>query len=441
LYFLSKYNSYINVAKVVIVMKKLSVLLVGAGGYGTKYVNSVFNTGAGQNLFEFTGAILPNWVKPGEALVSSGVPIYETIEEFYKNHRADYAIISTPFFLHREQIETCIANGSHVLCEKPLCTSLYDAMEIKRMAEEGGREVYIGYQLSFSRAVRQLKRDIMSGLFGKPLMMKTIVHYARGDAYYARNNWAGKRYLDDGRLCLDSPLHNAVAHHLNNMLFLLGSAPGSAAYPATVQAELYRANPNITTFDTFALRTKTQSGVDIYFYSSHCLANKAIIGPVSIYRFEKATVFHESAVYHDNYHVAFNDGTSKQYNALLETDQLQKAFDCANSITGGEKEWSGVEAAIPQVICNLGAWLSHPVADIPKSAVVMAGDPDEPWKGGSSGALPKVEGLEELLMDCYDQLKLPSEMENAPGWAVAGRVVALEEIMALKSDKAGDFLK
>ncbi|MCL2068800.1 MAG: Gfo/Idh/MocA family oxidoreductase [Oscillospiraceae bacterium] len=418
-------------------MKKLSVLLSGAAGYGAKYLDAILNTEEGKSLFELAGAVSLKSAELEAALAPHGIPIYESADEFYKNHQADLAVISSPYFLHREQVETCLANHSHILCEKPLCTSLYEAMQIKRMAEESGRMVFIGFQLSFSGAIRRFKQDIMSGLFGKPLLMKAIVHYARGDNYFARNSWAGKKYLPDGRLCLDSPLHNAVAHHLNNMLFLIGDAPDRAAYPSTVQAELYRSNMNITNFDTFALRAKAQNGTDILFYSSHSLANKEYIGPICVYRFEKATAFHEHIAMHDSFYVAFDDGSSKQYYAHRHQYQMQKLFDCAYAINGGEKPWSSVEAAIPQVVCTLGASLSHPVADIPQDLITYTGKPDPAQSRGATGVLPKVEGLQELLLDCYDKLKLPSEMENAPAWAVAGRTVELAEIMALQSDKSG----
>jgi predicted dehydrogenase len=311
-------------------------------------------------------------------------------------------------------------------------------MHIKRISEEEGAPlIFIGFQLSFSKAVQELKRDIMSGLFGKPLVMKTITHYGRGEVYFSRNSWAGKKYLDDGRLCLDSPMHNAVAHHLNNMLFLLGDSPGRAAYPATVQAELYRANPSHTNYDTFAMRVKTQSNAEILFYSSHSLGNSKNIGPFSVYRFEKATVFHENAERHDAFYVAFDDGSSKNYDALLETEHIEKMYHCANAINGGEKPWSTVEAAIPQVVCTLGASLSHPVALFPQSLVTIHGEHDPASASWASGPLPKVEGLEDLLMSCYDKLKLPSEMENPPEWADSGRIVTLEEIMSLASDETG----
>ena len=46
------------------------------------------------------------------------------------------------------------------------------------------------------------------------------------------------------------------------MFFILGSGNSSDAYPAAVQAELYRAR-DIENYDTAALRCWTQGGVEI----------------------------------------------------------------------------------------------------------------------------------------------------------------------------------
>ena len=67
--------------------------------------------------------------------------------------------------------------------------------------------------------------------------------WPRTPAYYARNSWAGKLIID-GRPVYDSPFNNALAHQIMNMLYLASPEPDRAAYPADVQAELYRAYPS-----------------------------------------------------------------------------------------------------------------------------------------------------------------------------------------------------
>jgi len=49
------------------------------------------------------------------------------MENFYNEHEADLAIISTPPFLHCKQSVYALSKGSYVLCEKPIAPTVEDA--------------------------------------------------------------------------------------------------------------------------------------------------------------------------------------------------------------------------------------------------------------------------------------------------------------------------
>jgi hypothetical protein len=86
---------------------------------------------------------------------------------------------------------------------------------------------------------------------------------------------------------LDSVVSNATAHFLHNMLFLLGPNFGESAFPASLTAELYRAN-TIENYDTAALRLQTACGTEVMFYATHATLEK--VEPVFFFEFEKAVV-------------------------------------------------------------------------------------------------------------------------------------------------------
>ena len=160
------------------------------------------------------------------------------------------------------------AHGSHVLCEKPLCVTPDQAREMMRARDAAGRQVSIGYQWSFSPVIQRLKRDILAGVLGEPRRLSTMVLWPRDETYYRRNRWAGRLYTGQGHPVFDSPVNNACAHYLHNMLYVLGDRVDASAAPARVTAELYRAN-GIETYDTAALRCWTSGGVEIVFVVSH----------------------------------------------------------------------------------------------------------------------------------------------------------------------------
>ena len=123
--------------------KKLSVLLVGVGGYGGNYVDEMLNHPDHVPDTVLAGAVDPAAEKCFfyNRLVEAGVPIYANLEDFYAEHTADLAVLSTPIHFHKDQTIDCLQHGTQVLCEKPVCATIDDVreMEAARDAVISGR--------------------------------------------------------------------------------------------------------------------------------------------------------------------------------------------------------------------------------------------------------------------------------------------------------------
>jgi predicted dehydrogenase len=248
--------------------RKLSVALAGIGGYGHTYLSSLLDD-AGHRA-QLVAAADPN---PSSCVLlpelqRMGIPIYPSTTEMQQRHSPELVVISTPLQLHSDHVVAALEGASHVLCEKPLCSTPQQAAKMIAARQKAARQVSIGYQWSFNPCIQALKEDITSGIFGRPKRLRTLVLWPRPEAYYQRNQWAGRRYTKSGLPIFDSPLNNACAHHMHNMLYLLGDAPGHSASAANVTAELYRANA-IETFDTAAVRIWTTHGVEASIVVSH----------------------------------------------------------------------------------------------------------------------------------------------------------------------------
>ena len=123
---------------------------------------------------ELKGVVDPFAVKSHhyQELVNRKIPIYNTLEEFYAEHEADLAIISTPIRFHKPQSITAMEHGSNVLVEKPLMTNINEVDELKEVIERTGKQLAVGFQWSFSHALLEVKQDILDGLFGKPVFFQ-----------------------------------------------------------------------------------------------------------------------------------------------------------------------------------------------------------------------------------------------------------------------------
>lgn len=397
-------------------MDKLSIALVGIGGYGRNYVKSLIYDENEEN-YDIVGVVDPFAENSPdiEKIKELKIPVYETLEQFYSESSADLVIISSPIHFHKEQSCLALSKGSHVLCEKPLCATVEDGLEMIKAERESGRQLAIGYQWSYSDAILNLKQDIIDGLFGKPVRLRTLVQWPRGLKYYSRG-WAGKKYDSNGRAIFDSVANNATAHYLHNMFFVLGDTICSSDVPREVTAELYRAN-EIENFDTAAVRCMTKKGTEILFYAAHPV--EKLYGPVFCYEFENATIsFGETpGGPHGNIVATFKDGTSKVYGNPSEPHE-KKLWKVIKAIREGKKVYCDAETALSETICINGIQNSmKDIIEFPDELITMDEHPIQ-------GKRIFVKGLFEELTDCYDKGILP--FENGAVWAKAGKRICLD---------------
>lgn len=392
--------------------------LAGIAGYGDLYLEALLPK------LETLGAKLVGVVDPMpqrcrrmEELHRAHVPIHSSIEQLFEGSDAlDLMLIVTPIHLHPEQTIYSLQRGANVLCEKPLAGTLPDALRMLEVQATSKNFAAIGFQWSFSHAVQSLKRDIMEGVLGRPIRMKSLVFFPRPITYFSRNDWAGRKHSLDGRGVFDSPVNNAAAHYLHNMFYLLGGTRETSEEPATVQAELYRANA-VENYDTAAIRAITENGVEVLFYTSHAVGERR--GPKSRYEFENAVVEYDAAG-SGEFVARFKDGRVKHY-GHPNLDRHEKIWQSISSVRSGKPVACGIAASIPHALCVAAAQESGgEIVDFPQRLRRTVSLDDE--------AMIAIDSLGEQLADCYERNCLPAEHKTSPiAWARMGRVIEVRE--------------
>ncbi len=392
--------------------KPVSIVLVGIGGMGSVYLAALLQNRE-DGRFRLAGTVDPHPERcpQRERLLASGVPIFATLEEFYSRDKAELAIIASPIHFHSAQTCLALSQGSYVLCEKPAAATVQEVSRMEAVERSAGRWVAIGYQWSFSSTIQSLKNDIRQGLFGRPQRLKCLYLWPRDEAYYRRNDWAGKVRDAEGRWILDSPANNAMAHDLHNMFYILGGERETAAKPVRIEAELYRAH-DIENFDTAALRCFTAVGVEVLFFVSHVAGIDT--GPVFLYEFEGGEV---RGAGRDADISASLAGGKKSY-GTPDTEPLRKMWEAIASVKSQNLPSCGLGASSGQVLAVNGAQDSPPeVQDFPRTLISYRGEPGR--------REITVKGLAGIFRECYEKSLLPSEF--GVSWSRKGRMVELSE--------------
>lgn len=75
----------------------------------------------------------------------------------------DAVAICTPDPYHYEPLKDCIEHGiKHILCEKPITTSLSEAREIEKLAEENDVKIYVDFHKRWDPAYNAIRNKIIS---------------------------------------------------------------------------------------------------------------------------------------------------------------------------------------------------------------------------------------------------------------------------------------
>jgi predicted dehydrogenase len=401
----------------------ISIVLVGIGGMGSVYLSSLLQNSE-RGLYRLVGAVEPNPQRcpQWEEFRASGIPIFATLNDFYSRGQADLTIIASPIHFHSAQTCLALSRGSHVLCEKPAAATVQEVRRMQDAERSARRWVAVGYQWSFSTAIQNLKNDIRQGLFGRPRRLKCFYLWPRNEAYYRRNDWAGKIKDSEGRWILDSPVNNAMAHDLHNMFYVLGAERETAAMPRRIEAELYRAH-DIANFDTAALRCTITAGTEILFFVSHAAGIDT--GPILSYEFERGEV---TAAGRNSEIVARAAGVNKSY-GTPDAEPLQKMWEAIDSAKGTTFPACGLEAALGQVLAVNGAQDSQPeVRNFPRRIITSRGE--------TGRREISVNNLADILKECYEKNQLPSEL--GIWWSRKGRVIELSEYTYFPGGKTRD---
>ena len=249
----------------------LRVGLIGVTGYAFAYFEELTKL-VKLGLVEWGAVTIINRKDTPECVAffeSEGIPIYDDYHQMleHESDKLDWVCVPTAIGWHTRRTIDSLSKGIPVLLEKPMAPTLQDVEAIQAAERESGLVVAIGYQHSYSQNTWEIKRRLVNGDIGEIRRIDGLALWARGQAYYSRNDWCGR--LHDGESwVLDSPLHNALSHIANLILFFAGSTLEGRADLVEVEAELYRAKP-IESYDTVRTEVQLDTGISAALILSH----------------------------------------------------------------------------------------------------------------------------------------------------------------------------
>lgn len=151
------------------------------------------------------GATAPDDAPRGAALAAElGVAYVDTYDEAFA-WQPDAVVIAAENSRHRALVERAAAAGVHVLCEKPLATSVDDAVAMRDACEAAGVILMVAYPVRFAPAVRDAIAELRSGRLGRVLGVTGI----NNGKLPAERAWFTDPELAGGGALVDHVVHCA----------------------------------------------------------------------------------------------------------------------------------------------------------------------------------------------------------------------------------------
>ena len=135
-----------------------------------------------------------------------GFPTSDDATTAIADSRVDALLILTPTNSHLEIAEAAFAAGKHVLCEKPLDTTIERAERLVAAGRRANRLLGVMLQLRFRAASRRLKALLESKALGEIQAATMTVPWWRPQAYYDEPG-RGVKARDGGGVLLIQAIH------------------------------------------------------------------------------------------------------------------------------------------------------------------------------------------------------------------------------------------
>lgn len=109
---------------------------------------------------------------------SSFQEMIEQEKELPDDIRMDFISIVTPNHMHFPPAKMALENGFHVVCDKPLCFDMEEALELKQLVDDTGLLFALTHNYTGYPMVKQARRMIEEGEIGK--IRRVVVEYPQG---------------------------------------------------------------------------------------------------------------------------------------------------------------------------------------------------------------------------------------------------------------------
>lgn len=145
---------------------------------------------------------------------------YTDYRKMIEKEKLDAVIIASPPNVHYEQTIDCAVKKLHVLVEKPLAVTNYEAWEMVKVAKKNNVILMVGCDRRYWLQNKWAKELIEEGVIGKVMMSRTTMHE---HVRFYQDNIAFTDFRLHPEIAGGSAVSDTGAHAIDLLIWLVGS--------------------------------------------------------------------------------------------------------------------------------------------------------------------------------------------------------------------------
>ncbi|WP_248927277.1 Gfo/Idh/MocA family protein [Paenibacillus hamazuiensis] len=191
-------------------MGKLKVGVIGAGSISAMHLSSYANNPE----VELAAICDMNRGRAEEKAAKYNIPnVYTDASDLLGNGDVDAVSICTWNNTHAEFSIAALDAGKHVLCEKPLCQTVEQALAVQEAVRRSGKVFQVGFVRRYGQTTQILRRFIDAGELGE-------IYYAKASYLRRLGNPGG--WFSDKERSGGGPLIDIGVHAIDLCWYLMG---------------------------------------------------------------------------------------------------------------------------------------------------------------------------------------------------------------------------
>jgi predicted dehydrogenase/Xaa-Pro aminopeptidase len=339
-------------------MKQLKFGVAGGGSAFNFHVNGV----RGSELLRFSAIYdsnLENAKKVSKRFKDGSLEVFETLDAMLDSD-IDAVLVMVPHAYHERIVVRCAQKGKHVLCEKPMATTVEACRNMIAAARESGVKLMIAENHRFLPAHVWIRDAVARGLVGEVLVARAYEGVNEIPGLSTPGFWKGDPIKAGGGALMDMGAHKFAA-----LEYILGSRCSEVTAILAKQAINLpeKAEDNAFTmlrFEngaigemsvSFTQMTPPFNSLEIYGTEGSVFENHAWERPVRVYSFSKEAGENQQAWYEPEIEHAPFPG----YYPISVRHEDEHFARCI--LEGREPEFSP-EDAMSAIECILAGYLS-----------------------------------------------------------------------------------